>query len=383
MTKGTDIEILYQIIDSLQKVNAPVSIKGGLVLKAILDQYNADIDRKTIDIDADWLRRPPDINEMRDLLEQAIQLAYPDYKIDIVRNFGERQSAGFNILDNENRIITKIDIDVGKTPDTSLYKIQGITFRGASIENILADKITAISTPRVFRRTKDILDIYVVNQYVKYNRQKLINCLKDKVLGNFSTLKDNKDSAEHAYNKLRDITNKPDFDTVYQSDIQFCESILQEIQRANNHEKEPEKTRSAPRIFRNRNNMIDPKDDIEPKPDEDLEPYDPLGGSTDPEQTERLQNIIKNTNARHCDQETISSQPTPAIQSKTTPKSNQSAHIDQIRPNGQISKIPKNEEERHSFRTISEEPKNSKRKLPDYSQNEYDSPNGKNFGLGE
>lgn len=49
MTKGPDIEILYQIIDSLQKVNAPVSIKGGLVLKAILDQYNADIDRKTIE----------------------------------------------------------------------------------------------------------------------------------------------------------------------------------------------------------------------------------------------------------------------------------------------------------------------------------------------
>lgn len=164
MTKGTDMEILYQIIDSLHKMNVPVSIKGGLVLNAILNQYDANVNRKTIDIDADWLRRPPDINEMRNLLEQAIQLSYPDYTVHMTRNFGERQSAGFNILDNENRIVTKIDIDVGKTPDTSLYKIQGITFRGASIENILADKITAISTHRVFRRTKDILDIYTLEK---------------------------------------------------------------------------------------------------------------------------------------------------------------------------------------------------------------------------
>lgn len=223
------MEILYRIIDSLHKADVPVSIKGGLALNAILNQYNADVDRKTIDIDADWLRRPPDMDEMRDLLEQAVQLSYPEYTVHMTRNFGERQSAGFNIIDNESRIVTKIDIDVGKTPDTSLYRIQGMTFRGASIENILADKITAISTPRVFRRTKDMLDIYAVNQYIGYDRQKLLNCLKDRTLGDFSTLKNNKDSAEHAYGKLRDITNKPDFDTVYKSDIQFCESILQEI----------------------------------------------------------------------------------------------------------------------------------------------------------
>lgn len=232
MNKEPDIEILYRIIGNMQKINMPVSIKGGLALKAILKQYNADIDRKTRDIDMDWLRTPPDMEEIRDALHKAMQITYPDYNIVVSRPFGEHQSAGFQIVDKNGDLLTKIDVDVDKAPDISIYKIQDIMFNGASIENIMADKISALSTRHVFRRAKDLLDVYAIEQYVPYNRQKLISCLKNKPLEDFSTLKTNKDAVKHAYDKLEDVENKPDFDTVYQSDIQFFENILQEIQKA-------------------------------------------------------------------------------------------------------------------------------------------------------
>lgn len=65
------------------------------------------------------------------------------------------------------------------------------------------------------------------------------------------------------------------------------------------HEKETVETRSAPRIFRNRNNMINPEDDIELY--EDPEPYDPLGHNTDPEHTEYMQKLITKSNPHHND----------------------------------------------------------------------------------
>lgn len=65
------------------------------------------------------------------------------------------------------------------------------------------------------------------------------------------------------------------------------------------HEKETIETRSAPRIFSNSNNMINPEDDIELY--ENLKPYDPLGHNTDPEHIEYMQKLRRKANPQHND----------------------------------------------------------------------------------
>lgn len=230
MKMHDNTKLLYQIIYNLQKLNAPIVIKGGLALKAALNKNHADIDRKTIDIDADWLQKPPDMNKMQKYLNKAAKMINPSYSACITRNFTDNQSAGLRILDEYNQPIIKADIDVNKTPNIEIYRMHGITFRGSAIEEMLADKITAVSTRNIFRRTKDILDIYAIDKYIAYDKNKLIKCLSKRNIGSFTEFTSNKDMIEHAYNKLRGIENKPEFNTVYQHVIQLCKNVTTEKQ---------------------------------------------------------------------------------------------------------------------------------------------------------
>lgn len=59
------------------------------------------------------------------------------------------------------------------------------------------------------------------------------------------------------------------------------------------------KKKTPPRIFINKNNKVNPEDDIELY--SDLEEYDSLGHNTDPKQIECMQKLVKNTNPHHND----------------------------------------------------------------------------------
>ena len=65
---------------------------------------------------------------------------------------------------------------------------------------------------------------------------------------------------------------------------------------------EPQETvkkKTPPRTFINKNNKVNPEDDIEAYGD--LEKYDPLERNTDPEHIERMQRLVKNTNPHRND----------------------------------------------------------------------------------
>lgn len=130
MKINTDTDMLYQIIENLQKIQAPIAIKGGLLLRASLQEHGSDIDRKTVDIDANWLTQTPDISDMENVLRKAVQLSHPNYDVITKRPYGNHQSAGFYITDENGDAVTHIDIDVNKPTTPKTYTINNMTFTG-------------------------------------------------------------------------------------------------------------------------------------------------------------------------------------------------------------------------------------------------------------
>lgn len=192
MNKQVDLETLYQIIENLQIIKAPIAIKGGLLLHVSLQEHMSSISRMTRDIDGNWLHKQPNVHEMKEILEQAVHMSYPDYTVRIKRNYNDRQSAGFEILNHRQETVTKLDIDVNKPTIVTPYMINNASFQGVAIEQMLCDKISVLSSPRIMRRTKDLLDVYAITQTVPYNKELLIDLLSKRELGDFSSLYERK-----------------------------------------------------------------------------------------------------------------------------------------------------------------------------------------------
>lgn len=220
-----DLErILYKIIEELSKENAPIVFKGGLALKDLLTQSNKknNIERKTVDIDANWTGIV-NYDEMTQLFQKAIKRVDPTFKIAVSRFPKERQSMGYKILDENDNVITKIDLDIKDNPFYVICTVNNIDIKYSSFEKMMADKLRALSGEHVFRRTKDLLDIYLILQEVDIDFQKISEILKfeEKKLENFSTLLKNRKLLEESYDKLSGIVNKPPFDEVWKKDIEF------------------------------------------------------------------------------------------------------------------------------------------------------------------
>lgn len=82
---------------------------------------------------------------------------------------------------------------------------------------MLSDKIYAISGGNVCRRTKDVLDIYVISFITKINIDELYQIWEEtgRKLGNFAEFKTQFFELKEAYDKLKGIKNKPEFMEVY------------------------------------------------------------------------------------------------------------------------------------------------------------------------
>ena len=80
--------------------------------------------------------------------------------------YGVGRSAGFELNDkNTGELLFTMDVDVNRPAvPTKIYEVEGVKFRGVTSSQILADKISVVSTNKVFRRIKDVVDIYYLSQ---------------------------------------------------------------------------------------------------------------------------------------------------------------------------------------------------------------------------
>ncbi len=215
------MEFLYRVMEELSNAGIPIVFKGAMVLNLVTRENNpSKVERMTKDIDGDWVGEFPTMEEMEKALQNAVKVVDSSLDVQINRTFCERKSAGFKIVNESGEKVASIDLSVRQNrfcrPYTSY--VNGISITGASLSKMLSDKIYAISGQNVYRRVKDVLDIYVMSFITKVNADELYEIWKetDRELGNFGAYKTQMAELSKAYDKMKGVKNKPDFIDVYQ-----------------------------------------------------------------------------------------------------------------------------------------------------------------------
>lgn len=233
-------KLMYKVMKAIYDSGIPISFKGSMVLKACLMEagYSEDT-RHTVDIDANWNSdTEPSAEQMVESLQSALKNGGIDLDVSIYRMYGEGRSAGFELKDpatDEN--LFSMDIDVNRPiPPTKIYEVEGFRFCGAAPSQMIADKVSSISTDKVFRRIKDVVDLYYISKAFVFYQTDILQTLKNsgRSLGNFHGFLHRHEELEHAYEKFRFTgnVNKPSFEEVYSTVKSYIRDVLpKEINR--------------------------------------------------------------------------------------------------------------------------------------------------------
>jgi hypothetical protein len=97
------------------------------------------------------------------------------------------------------------------------------------VTEILADKISVLSGGKIFRRVKDLLDVYALSHCVEIKMADIIDtCEKEgRTLSFFNEFLDRKTDLEHAYNRLQRTRGKPAFEEIYSYMASFLQPFME------------------------------------------------------------------------------------------------------------------------------------------------------------
>ena len=234
MKLSSEEKLMYQVMKAIYDSGIPMSFKGSMVLKACLMEagFTEEI-RHTVDIDANWnTADSPTADHMVDSLQQAIGKTGISLNVRLYRMYGIGRSAGFELIEpSTGEILFTMDVDVNRpVMQVQMYEIDGVRFPGASPVQMIADKVSAISTDKVFRRIKDVVDLYYVSTVFAFNRNAILQALENsgKTLGSFDGFLHKTEELQHAYEKFRfagDVDKIP-FHEIYQAVASFIGGIL-------------------------------------------------------------------------------------------------------------------------------------------------------------
>ena len=227
-------KLMYKVMKSIYDSGIPISFKGSMVLKACLIEagYTEDT-RHTFDIDANWYSdAAPTAEQMTSSLQNAMDRNALGLDVELNRMYGNGRSAGFKICERAtgDELFT-MDMDVNRPPiETRIYEIEGLCFSGASPSSMITDKIAAISSDKVFRRIKDVIDLYYISKVFRFDKKTILHTLHNsgRAMGDFDGFLNRRDDLQHAYEKFRFSGNvkKESFDDVYQSVKRYINPLL-------------------------------------------------------------------------------------------------------------------------------------------------------------
>ena len=227
-------KLMYQVMKAVYDSGIPVNFKGSMVLKACLMEVGyTEETRHTVDIDANWFSKtPPTAEQMVASLQSALKKSGIDLEVSLYRMYGEGLSAGFELRDNAfGEVLFTMDMDVNRPmPPTQVYEVAGLHFCGVSPIQMIADKVASVSSDKVFRRIKDVVDLYYLSKVFAFDRSAVLQTLSNsgRKLEGFHGFLHRQEELQHSYEKFRfegDVS-KPPFDEVYRTVRLFIKDIL-------------------------------------------------------------------------------------------------------------------------------------------------------------
>jgi hypothetical protein len=210
---------MYRILGAISAMDAPIVFKGALITKLVLSERGyASAERQTKDIDANWVGTPPSMQDLTDAINQALASLDEGFVAVATREYTEGQTAGFLIASAQTgERVVLMDFDIHPVAGSKLYHYGEIGIRGVLPTEILADKVSVLSGRYIFRRAKDIFDVYALAHCVSTTTSEIydVQRAKEQEIGAFTEFCTRRPDVAHAYEKLRDIEGKPAFDEVY------------------------------------------------------------------------------------------------------------------------------------------------------------------------
>ena len=219
---------------ALYESGIPINFKGSMVLKACLMEAGfSEETRHTVDIDANWYSTvPPTAEQMIASLQKALRKSGLNLDVQLYRMYGEGRSAGFEFIDDAaGEVLFTMDVDVNRpVPPTKIYEIEGVRFCGVAPIQMIADKLSVISTDKVFRRIKDVVDLYYISKAFAYDKAELARTLENsgRHLADFRGFLHRPEDLKHSYEKFRFTggVEKPSFEEVYGAVKIYIKDVL-------------------------------------------------------------------------------------------------------------------------------------------------------------
>lgn len=227
MINNVEEEFLYRLMSMLYSMNIPIVFKGALVLKVVQYQYGnpAMIERETHDLDGDWVGSTPSMEYLTSVLQTAVNNLGYNVRVEAYRDYGDRKSAGFNFIRRDTGdLFTTMDLSIRSNSCLQLYSfIDGITFCGQSINKIIVDKISVCASRSIFRRIKDIIDLYILSYcWNGYSKDLVeLSIYLSKSFSDLSRLTDYYNELEHAYSKYKNKASVLPFSVVHSRVVNF------------------------------------------------------------------------------------------------------------------------------------------------------------------
>ncbi len=234
MNLTAEEKLMYAVMKAIYDSGIPISFKGSMVLKACLMEagYTEDT-RHTVAIDANWNSdTPPTGEQMAASLQNALKKSGIDLEVSIYRPYGEGRSAGFELKDRDtDEILFSMDVDVNRPiPPTKIYEVEGLRFCGVSSSQMIADKVAVISTDKVFRRVKDVVDLYYISKAFRFIKSDILQTLKNsgRELDAFHGFLNRQEDLRYSYDKFRfeGGVYKPSFEEVYHTVKAYIQDVL-------------------------------------------------------------------------------------------------------------------------------------------------------------
>lgn len=238
-SNGNNISEMYDVLFVLQVMTRQIALsgynryfvlKGDTAFMSMLNESNLDVYmRSTHDIDlhvnseSAWQSFKRDIVQILNSNQYGVQYRVTKFK----NRSTTSDSIALVALYNGVEYNLKIDMNVSPFNTITLTYLKSTGMSAYDCDTMIADKISAICSQKVYRRSKDLYDLYVLSQIRQYSLSSLVNHIKVKrpefftsgvnmlVLQNYASL-------EHAYSKYKGILNKPSFEVVFK----VCSSFI-------------------------------------------------------------------------------------------------------------------------------------------------------------
>ena len=215
-------------------------LKGGSVLiSKMIENNRLDLYRKTTDLDMHCDKREVWIDFYTNIesILNSNKLGYV-YKIIDRRSqrkgFDKSDSIKFSLSDTnfDKAIEFKIDMNINSNAIITCDYSPILNMTTYDALTMLSDKITVVSSQKIYRRIKDLYDLCILVSLYDFTYYDVIEHIRKKHSGvklEDMIISDNFSSLEHAFSKYEGISNKPNIMTI----IALAKTFLQPIYCSN------------------------------------------------------------------------------------------------------------------------------------------------------